>query len=176
MLHREIKKEIEISRKCGQGKWLWEEVSKQRPKRSEGAGWTSWGRTSKQRWWNWAGPCGTPGHESLPYQGRERMHHWLFGKDPDAEKDWRQEKGMTKDEMVRWHHWLNGHEFEQVPGDGEGQGSLVCCSPWGHKESDTTEQWNDECSLGTRSWFPCKGSVQFSHSVACCWEEELWPT
>ena len=45
-----------------------------------------------------------------------------------------------QDKMVGWHHWLNGHEFEQAPGDGEGQGSLVCCSPWGRKQSDTTEQ------------------------------------
>ena len=51
-------------------------------------------------------------------------------------------KGMTEDEMVGWHHQLNGHEFEQAPGDGEGQGSLVCCSPWGRKELDTTEQLN----------------------------------
>ena len=56
-------------------------------------------------------------------------------KDPDAEKVWRQdEKGMTEDEMVEWHHQLDGHEFEQAPGVGDGQGSLVCCSPWGHKE------------------------------------------
>ena len=69
--------------------------------------------------------------------------NWLIGKDPDAGKDWRQEeKGMTEDAMVRWHHWLNGHEFEQTLGDSEGQGSLVCCSPWGLKESDTTEQLN----------------------------------
>ena len=47
---------------------------------------------------------------------------------------------MTEDEMVGWHHQFNGHEFEQAPGDGEGQGSLACCSPWGRKESDTTEQ------------------------------------
>ena len=67
----------------------------------------------------------------------------LTGKDPDARKDWRQEeKWMTEDEMVGWHHRLDGHEFEQALGDGEGQGSLVCCSPWGHKESDTTEQLN----------------------------------
>ena len=60
---------------------------------------------------------------------------WLIIKDLDAGKDWRQEeKGKTEDEMVGWHHWLNGHEFEQAPGDGEGQGSLVCCSPWGCKE------------------------------------------
>ena len=69
--------------------------------------------------------------------------NWLTGKDPDAEKDWRQEeKGMTEDEMVGWHHWLDAHEFEQAPGDGEGQGSLVCCSPWGCKGSEMTEQLN----------------------------------
>ena len=57
---------------------------------------------------------------------------WLITKDPDAGKDWRQEvKGMTKDEIVGWHHWLNGHEFEQVPGDSAGQGSLAWYSPWG---------------------------------------------
>ena len=68
---------------------------------------------------------------------------WLVRKDPHSGKDWRQEeKGMTEDEMVGWHHQLNGHEFEQALGDGEGQGSLVCCSPWGCKESDTTEQLN----------------------------------
>ena len=65
---------------------------------------------------------------------------WLNRKDPDAGKDWRQEeKGMTEDEMVGCHHRLNGHEFEQAPGVSDGQGSLVCCSPWGCKESDTTE-------------------------------------
>ena len=62
----------------------------------------------------------------------------LTRKDTDAGKDWRQEKRVTEDEMVGWHHWLNGHEFEQAPGFGDGQGSLACCSPWGHKESDTT--------------------------------------
>ena len=57
----------------------------------------------------------------------------LFGKDPDAGKDWRQEEmGMTEDEMVGCHHWLKGHEFEQTPGDSEGQGRLLCCSSWGH--------------------------------------------
>ena len=54
---------------------------------------------------------------------------------------------MTEDEMVGWHHQLNGHEFDQAPGDGEGQGSLACCSPWGHKESDTTEQLNTNNSM-----------------------------
>ena len=73
---------------------------------------------------------------------------WLIGKDPDARKDWGQEeKGTTEDEMVGWHHWLDGHEFEQTPGDGEGQASLACYSPWESpcKESDTTEwlNWTD---------------------------------
>ena len=60
--------------------------------------------------------------------------NWFIGKDPDARKDWGQEeKGMPEDEMVGWHHWLNGHEFEQIPGDSEGQGSLACCSPLDHR-------------------------------------------
>ena len=76
--------------------------------------------------------------------------NWLLGKAPDSGKDWRQEeKGTTEDEMVGWHHWLNGHEFEQAPGDGDGQGSLVCCSPWGWKESDTTEWLNWLTDWGT---------------------------
>ena len=65
------------------------------------------------------------------------MKNQLIGKDPDARKDLRQEeKGTTEDEMVGWLHRLNGHEFEQALGDGEGQGSLAYCSPWGHKELD----------------------------------------
>ena len=64
---------------------------------------------------------------------------WLIWKDPDAGKDWGQEeKGMTEDEMVGWHHWLKGHEFEYTPGVGDGQESLACCGPWGHKELDKT--------------------------------------
>ena len=75
----------------------------------------------------------------------------LIGKDPDAGKDWRQEeKGMTEDKMVRCHHQLDGHEFEQALGVDDGQGSLVCCSPWGLKESDMTEQLN---------WKPMHSSI-----------------
>ena len=59
---------------------------------------------------------------------------WFIRKDPYSGKDWRQEeKGMTENKMVVWRHWLNGHEFEQAPGDGEGQGSLACCHPWSCK-------------------------------------------
>ena len=59
------------------------------------------------------------------------VKNWLIWKDPDAGKDWRQEeKGMTEDEMVGWHHWLEGHEFDQFPGVFDGQGGLACCSLW----------------------------------------------
>ena len=69
--------------------------------------------------------------------------NWLIWKDPDAGKDWRwEEKGTTEDEMVGWHHQLNGQKFEEALGVGDGHGSLVCCSPWGHKKSDTTERLN----------------------------------
>ena len=66
----------------------------------------------------------------------------LIRKAPDAGEDWRQEKGTTEEEMVGWPHWLSWHEFEQALQDGE-QGSLVCCSSWGHKESDTAEWLNN---------------------------------
>ena len=68
---------------------------------------------------------------------------WFIWKDLDGRKDWgREEKGMTEDEMVGWHHQVNGHEFGWTPGVGDGQGGLACCSPWGCKESNTTEQLN----------------------------------
>ena len=70
----------------------------------------------------------------------KELTHW---KRPDAGKDWRQEKeGMTEDEMVGWHHWVDGRKFEQAPGVGDGQGGLACCSPWGHKMLDMTEWLN----------------------------------
>ena len=68
---------------------------------------------------------------------------WLIGKDPNAGRDWGQEeKGMTEDEIVGWHHWLDAHEFVWTPGVGDGQGGPVCCNSWGRKESDTTERLN----------------------------------
>ena len=71
------------------------------------------------------------------------VRNWLIWKEPDTGKDWRWEKKeMTEDEMVGWHHQLNGPEFEQTPGVGDKQESLACCSPWGHKELDTIEQMN----------------------------------
>ena len=70
------------------------------------------------------------------------VKNWLIGKDPDSGKDWRQkEKRTTEDKMDGWHHWLDGHEFEQAPEVGDGQGSLACCSPWGRKSRTQLNNW-----------------------------------
>ena len=82
---------------------------------------------------------------------------WLIGKDSDSGRDWGQEeKGTTEDEMAGWHHWLYGHECEWTPGVGDGQGGLVCCNSWGHKELDTTERlnWTEAIFCGSLSWQP----------------------
>ena len=81
-------------------------------------------------------------HVESPILWPPNVKNRLIGKDPDAGKDWGQEKVTTEDKMVGWNHWLNRHECEQTPGDSEGQGSLVCRSPWGHKKLDMTEQLN----------------------------------
>ena len=78
---------------------------------------------------------------------------WLLGKDPDAGKDWRQERRgrwAWEDEMVGWHHWLNGHEFEWAPGVGDGQGGLVCSSPWSCRASNMTK-WRNWTEYNTNS-------------------------
>ena len=91
----------------------------------------------------------TDAEAETPVLWPTHVKSWLIGKDPDAERGWGQEeKGTTEDEMVGWHHRLDGHEFEQASGVGDGQGRLVCCDSWGRKESDTTEQLNS-----TESWF-----------------------
>ena len=85
----------------------------------------------------------TDAETEAPILWQPDVKNWLIGIDPYAGKDWRQkENGMTEDEMVGWHHRLNGHEFEQAPGVGDGQGSLACCSPWGPKESDRIQRLN----------------------------------
>ena len=85
----------------------------------------------------------TDAEAEIPIFWLPDVKNWLIGKDPDAGKDWRQEKnGTTEDEMVGWHHWLDGHEFEQAPGVGNRQGSLTFFSPWDCKESDMTERLN----------------------------------
>ena len=96
--------------------------------------------------------------------------NWLIRKDPDAGKGWRwEEKGTTKDEMVGWHHWLNGHEFEQTLGVGDGQGSLMCWSPWGRKKSDTTERlnWTELCELSFHDFYLFNSGLLVFSSLDC---------
>ena len=81
----------------------------------------------------------TDAEAEAPIIGPPDVKNWLTGKDPNAGKDWRQEKGKTEDEMVGWHHQLNGHEFEQALGAGDRQGSLTCCIVHGVTEMDMTE-------------------------------------
>ena len=81
------------------------------------------------------------------------VKNWLIWKDPDAGKHWRQEeKEMTENEMVGWHPCLDGHKFEQAPGDGEGQGSLACCSPWGPKSRRQLSDWTQQYRVKYKWW------------------------
>ena len=109
---------------------------------------------------SWIFIAGTYAEAEAPILWPPDAKSWRTGKDPDAGKDWRQEeKGMTEDKMVGRHHRLNGHEFEQPPGDGEGQGSLVCCTAWGLKELGTTEQVN---------WTELKKDIPLHLSIMLC--------
>ena len=85
------------------------------------------------------------------------LKSWLSGKDPNVGKGWGHEKGATEDEMVGWHHRLDGHEFEQTPGDGDGQGGLASCSPCVRGELDTTERLNNNIHI-------------FSYHFPCCYK------
>ena len=114
-------------------------------------------------------------HICFPILWSPDVKNWLIRKDPDAGKDWRQEeKGTTEDEMVGWHHWLNGHEFEQAQGVGDGQGGLLCCSPWSCKESDMTEWLNWTVwhyNMGQSERTPSKALVCASYSLQ---DEKRW--
>ena len=115
------------------------------------------------------------------------MNKWLIGKDPGAGKDWRQEKGMTEDEMVGWYHWLDGHKFDKAPRIGDGQGTLACCSRWGRKELDMTDRlnWLTDIvqDLSASSKINCnththkhKNKSADIKSAFCCfiWREQQW--
>ena len=108
-----------------------------------GVGEDSWESLGLQGDQSWAFTGRTDAEVEVPIVWLPNSKSWLIREDPDAGKDWGQEeKGTTEDEMIGWHHWLDGHEFEWAPGVGDGQAGLACCTPWGHKESDTTEQLN----------------------------------
>ena len=125
-------------------------------------------------------PAHPKGDQSLVFIGRTdaeaetpilcppHAKSWFIGKDPDAGRDWGQEeKGMAEDEMAEWHHSLDGHEFEQAPGAGDGQRGLVCFSPWGCKEWHVTERlnWTALCREG---WVFKTNIYTHTHTYMCC--------
>ena len=122
-------------------------------------------------------PVHPKGYQSWVFTGRTeaetpilRPPHaksWLIGKDPDAGRDWGQEeKGMTEDEMVGWHHWLDGLGFGWTPGVGDGQGGLACCGSWGRKESDMTKWLN--WTESSKKMPPCNIFSYYGHTICQC--------
>jgi len=103
---------------------------------------------------------GTNGEYEAPTLWPPDANSWLIRKDPDDGKDSKQEKRATEDEMLGWHHWFNGPELGQIPGDDEGHGSLMCCSPWGSEESDMTWQLNNKNRFSRSLWYQKLTSTQ----------------
>ena len=136
-LYRKLSTEELMLLNCGVGEDSWESFGLQDQTNLKGSqSWIFIGRTDVE--------------SKTPILWPPDAKNCLIVKDPYAGKDWRQEeKGTTEDEMVGWHHWLDGHEFEQALGVGDGQKSLECCSPWSLKESDTAERLNKAIKL---SW------------------------
>ena len=131
---------------CGPGEDSWESLRQQ---------WNQTSNPTGNQPWVYIGR--TDAEAEAPILWPPNLKNGLIRKDPNSGKDLRQEeKGITEDEMVGWHHQLNGHELEQTPGVGDGQGGLAYCSPWGRKELDTIGQLNwTECSsyiLPTSLW------------------------
>ena len=142
---------------CGAGEDSWEsldckEIQPVHPKGDQS--WVFIGRTDAKT--------------EIPILWPPDAKSWLIWKDRDAGKDWGQEeKGMIGDEMIGWHHWLNGHGFGWTPGVGDVQGGLACWDSWGHKESDTTERLNwtikmVEYSMQNISWFFNSNTTEYS--------------
>ena len=103
-----------------------------------------------------------------PILGPPDAKSWLIWKDPDIGKDWGQEeKGTIEDEMIGWHHWLNGHEFEWALGIGDGQRGLACCSPWGCKELDMTGTELNTISDGTNIYRWCIVDIYKLDIILC---------
>ena len=136
---------------CGVGEDSWESLGQQGDPTSQS--WRKWGLNIHRR---------TDAEAETPILWPPDVKNWLIWKDPDAGKDWRQEeKGTTEDKMVGWHHRLDEHEFEQVPGVGDGQGSLGCCSPWGCR---VRHDWATErnCSMVGSQW--CASFCCYTHT------------
>ena len=116
----------------------------------------------------WVFIGGTDAEAETPILWPPDVKNWLFGKDPDAGKDWgKEEKGMTEDEMVGWPHRLDGHGFGWTPGVGDGQGGLACCSSRGRKESDMTERLDRTVEVG-------EPQVFWKQWLEIFWAREAW--
>ena len=134
-----------VLEKTSEGHFGWKEIKPVNPKRNQ-----PWIFTAESE---------------APILWPPDVNSQLIGKDPDSGKDWGQEeKRVTEDNMVVWHHWCNGHELGQTPGDGEGHGSLVCCSPWGREELDTNWWLNKLYAVNYMQW----------KLVRCCGQEQGW--
>ena len=128
---------------CGAGEDSWKSLGQQGDQTSQ-----SKGRSTLNIHWR-------TDAEALVFRSSEASR-WLIGKVPDAGKDWgKKGKRATEDEMATWHHWCNEHELGQTPGDSEGQGGLVCCSPWGCKEPGTTG-WLNNNNIILKISYPLK--------------------
>ena len=138
----------------------WKEVHPVHPKGNKS--WISIGRTDAEA--------------ETPILWPLDVKNWLIEKDPDAGKDWRQEgKRMPEDKMVGWHHQLDGHGFKQAPEVGDGQKSLLCCRPWGRKDSVVTEWLNWTEYLGLKYASSCSDwNMLSSFSKYVCWTERQW--
>ena len=114
----------------------------------------------------------TDAEAETPILWPPNVKNWVVGKDPDAGKDWSRRRRTTEDEMIGWHHRLNGHKFEQALGVYDGQGSLVCCSPWGHKELDwaTELNWTGGPDRVNRA---SRGPGQSEWTETGCWWKEI---
>ena len=144
-LYRKLSAEELMLLNCGVGEDSWESLDSKESQPVHPKGNQSWIFTGR-----------TDVEAEAPILWPHEAKNWFIWKAPDAGKDWRQaQKGMTEDEMVGWHCWLEGHEFEYSPGVGDGQGGLACCSPWCCKESDTTGRLNWKLCL------PAVGKIQY---------------
>ena len=149
---------------CGVGEDSWESLGLQEDPTSPSEGdqpWDFFGRNDAKA--------------ETPVLWPPRAKSWLIGKDSDAGRDWGQEeKRTTEDEMAGWHHWLDGCEFEWIPGVGDGQGGLECCDSWGCKESDTTEwlNWTELNSLHRKR--KSDGWYAYNESQWCIIFKDYW--
>ena len=158
-LYRKLSAEELMFLNCGVGEDSWEPLGLQgdqpvHPKANQS--WIFIGRTDAEA--------------EAPILRPHDTKNWLIGKEFDAGKDWWwAEKGMTEDEMVGWHHQLDGHEFEQAPRVGDGQGNLAYCSPWGRKESErwlsNWPDWQRGFKFKKRRWITQRLTIRGNYSI-----------